>query len=404
MILNAFLLALREIRRNRTRTLLTALGIIIGVSAVVSLVTLGGAAKEAVRGQISSLGSNLLIIRPGNGVGPRVSTAGVPLFTAQDVTIIGEQIYGIAGVAPVRSTSFNTIYRQHARRTAVTGTTDNYFAINNWQLAQGRLFDAADLRTGAAVCVLGDTVRRELFGDADPLGAKIRIGKTPCTVIGLLASKGQAGLGDQDDTIVVPMTTLQRRLVGQQSINDISQIAVSLREGSDPQATSADITRLLRERRNLQPNQENDFSVFDTRQIADTLGSSIAIMTALLSAVAAISLIVGGIGIMNIMLVAVTERTREIGIRLSIGATAQEVLLQFLVEAVTLSCVGGLIGLVLAFGATYGLAALTHLSFVFDPQINLIAFGFSAAIGVIFGFAPARRAARLDPVDALRHE
>jgi putative ABC transport system permease protein len=254
------------------------------------------------------------------------------------------------------------------------------------------------------VCVIGDTLRRELFEGANPIGAKIRLGKATCEVIGLLKSKGQAGMGDQDDTIIVPLSTLQRRLVGKASSHDITQIVISGRDGMDGDAVIADITLLMRQRRNLQGNQDSNFSVFDTRQIAEALGSTTQLMTTLLAAVAGVSLLVGGIGIMNIMLVSVTERTREIGIRLAIGALGGEVLLQFLVEAVTLSCVGGLLGILLALGLCVGLARLIHVPFNFNLQINVIAFLFSAAVGIVFGYAPARRAARLNPIDALRHE
>jgi putative ABC transport system permease protein len=254
------------------------------------------------------------------------------------------------------------------------------------------------------VCVIGNTVRTELFGAEDPLGAKIRIGRAACTVIGLLKAKGSAGMGDQDDTIIVPLSTLQRRLVGKTSSHDISMVAISAQDGLDSAVVIADITSLMRQRRNLHSNQDNNFSVFDTRQIAEALGSTTQLMTMLLAAVAGVSLLVGGIGIMNIMLVSVTERTREIGIRLAIGATAREVLLQFLVEAVTLSCVGGLVGILLAFAICAVLAPVIQVPFNFNLQINVIAFFFSAAVGVIFGYTPARRAARLNPIDALRHE
>ena len=220
----------------------------------------------------------------------------------------------------------------------------------------------------------------------------------------MLKGKGQAGMGDQDDTIIVPLSTLQRRLVGKASAHDITQIVISGRDGMNGDAVIADISLLMRQRRNLHANEENNFSVFDTRQIAEALGSTTQLMTTLLTAVAAVSLLVGGIGIMNIMLVSVTERTREIGIRLAIGATSREVLLQFLIEAVTLSCIGGLLGIVLALALCVGLASLIHVPFNFNLQINLIAFLFSAAVGILFGYAPARRAARLNPIDALRHE
>jgi len=422
MLRNAFYIALREIRRNLMRAFLTVLGVIIGVAAVITMVTLGQGTTQAVKNQISSLGSNLLMIRPGMGFGSRSSSAGIPNFIASDVEALQNQIYGIAAIAPVSSRNLSTIYRQNARSTGIIGTTPAYFGINNWKLADGRLFDESDNRSGAAVCVIGDTVKTELFGSEDPVGKLIRIGKTASAtssgteaeeaapysssfqVIGVLAAKGQSGMGNQDDTIIVPIAALQRRLTGRTSTRDISQITLSAREGADSDRLIDDISSLMRARRNLDRNEDNDFSVFDTRQIADTLSSSTRMMTMLLTAVAGVSLLVGGIGIMNIMLVSVTERTREIGIRLAIGARAREVLLQFLVEAITLSCVGGIVGIALAFGLCAFLSQLIQVPFLFDMKINLIAFFFSAAIGIVFGFAPARRAASLDPIDALRHE
>ena len=404
MIWNALSIAVREIGRNLTRAFLTVLGIFIGVAAIITMVTLGQGATLAVKAQISSLGNNLLTLRPGAGFGFRSATSGVPNFTEKDAEIVGEQIAGIAAIAPVRTASLSTIYLNNARSTAVTGTTPVYFQINKWNLAEGRFFTDADLRSGAAVCVIGNTVRQELFGSENPIGAKIRIGKASCEVIGLLVAKGQAGMGDQDDTIILPLSALQRRLIGKTSAHDISQISISAQDGVDSNALITEITSIMRQRRNLQRNQDNNFNIFDTRQIAETLGSTTQLMTMLLAAVAGVSLLVGGIGIMNIMLVSVTERTREIGIRLAIGATASEVLLQFLIEAVTLSCVGGLLGILLAFGLCAGLAQIIKVPFNFNLQINIIAFLFSAAVGVLFGYTPARRAARLNPIDALRHE
>jgi putative ABC transport system permease protein len=404
MIWNAFAIAVREISRNLTRAFLTVLGIFIGVAAIITMVTLGQGATLAVKAQIASLGSNLLTVRPGAGFGSRASSAGVPHFTEQDAVILGEQIASIASIAPVRTAALSTIYRHNARSSGVTGTTPAYFQINKWNLADGRFFTEADLRSGSAVCVIGNTVCTELFGTENPIGSKIRIGRASCEVIGLLATKGQAGMGDQDDTIVLPLSALQRRLIGKTSAHDINQISISAQEGTDSLVLIAEITQLLRQRRNLRSNQDNNFNIFDTRQIAETLGSTTQLMTMLLAAVAGVSLLVGGIGIMNIMLVSVTERTREIGIRLAIGATAREVLLQFLVEAVTLSCIGGVVGILLALALCLGLAQVIKVPFNFNLQINLIAFLFSAAVGVLFGYTPARRAARLNPIDALRHE
>ncbi|MGC4013968.1 MAG: ABC transporter permease [Luteolibacter sp.] len=405
MIWNAFIIALREIRRNPTRAFLTVLGVIIGVAAVITMVTLGRGATEAVKSQISGLGSNLLVLRPGQGFGPRSSSAGVPLFSEDDVTQVRAQIPGIQWIAPVGQKNVSTVHLQAARNTNITGTTTEYFEIGKWNLVSGRFFNEQEQKSGAAVCVIGQTVRSAIFGNADPIGQKLRLQNASVEVIGLLSPKGQTGFGqDQDDTVIMPLSTLRLRITGRTSKQNIDQIMVSGEDGSDSEALVEDISSLMRVRRGLQRNEENNFSVVDTRQIADAVSSSTKVMTTLLGAVAGVSLLVGGIGIMNIMLVSVTERTREIGIRLAIGARAREVLLQFLVEAITLSSVGGLVGIALAAGLCTLLAKVTQIPFIFDTTINIVAFVFSAAIGVLFGFMPARRAASLDPIDALRHE
>lgn len=385
------------------RAFLTVLGVVIGVAAVITMVTLGRGATEMVKSQISNLGSNLMVLRPGSGYsrGPQ----GSPLFSKADVRAIQDQIYGVKSAAPLSNTNVSVIYHQNARATDIQGTTPEYFPIANWKIDQGRFFDAADVSKQAAVCVLGETVRKELFGREEAVGKKIRIGSISVTVIGVLAVKGQGGFGDDlDDHIIIPISTLQRRISGKLSNQNINQVLISGQDDYPSASVVSDVTSLMRERRRLTANLQNNFSVIDTRQIADVLSSSTQVMTSLLGAVAGVSLLVGGIGIMNIMLVSVTERTREIGIRLAIGARAREVLLQFLVEAVTLSCVGGITGILLAYGLCFSLAQVVGAPFMFDPKINMVAFIFSAGIGVIFGFTPARRAAALDPIDALRHE
>jgi len=405
MLWNAFVIALREIRRNLMRAFLTVLGVVIGVAAVITMITLGNGATASIKEQISGLGSNVLTLRPGAGFGPGRSSAGVPNFSEEDAEAIISQVPGIKDVAPVASTNTSAIYLNEARSGQVVGTTTNYFDISYWELSDGRFFTEEDYTSGAAVGVIGATTRSELFGTADPIGANIRVGKTSIQVVGVLKAKGQSGFGsDPDDTIVVPLTTLQRRLVGRTSNQNIGQIMISVLDDWSTTTVTADIGSLMRERRNLDRNEDDNFSVRDTQQIAETLSSSTKVMTTLLAAVAGVSMLVGGIGIMNIMLVSVTERTREIGIRLAIGARAREVLLQFLVEAITISCVGGLTGIILAFGLCVGLARMTSIPFVFDPNINSLSFIFSATIGVLFGFMPARRASKLDPIEALRHE
>ncbi|MGD8873818.1 MAG: ABC transporter permease [Gammaproteobacteria bacterium] len=401
MLWNALLLALREIRRNLMRSALTMLGIVIGVASVIIMVNLGNAATAQVGEQIASLGSNLLMVRTGQRLGFGQRSEAEP-FDIDDAEAIKREVGGIAAVAPGASQPMTAIYGNRNWSTTVTGSDNNYFPVGNWSLARGREFSASELRTGAAVCILGDGVRKELFGSQDPLGEKLRLNKLSCQVIGLLQAKGQsAGGRDQDDLVVIPLRTFWRRVAGNQ---DVQMIYVSAREGAATSKVQRDIELLMRERRRIAANEDDDFNVRDMKEIAEALTGTTRVLTTLLGAVAAVSLLVGGIGIMNIMLVSVTERTREIGIRLAIGALEREVLLQFLVEAVVLSSFGGLLGILLAVGATYGLAALMGMPPVLDAGIMLLAFLFSAAVGVIFGYFPARKAARQDPIEALRYE
>jgi putative ABC transport system permease protein len=402
MLWNALLLSIREIRRNLMRSFLTTLGIVIGVAAVITMVTLGNGATRAVKDQISSLGSNLLIVRPGQRLGPGRDSAGAPNFKVEDADAIRAQIGGLNAVAPVVNKSVTVIAQANNWSTSITGSSADYFASNNWRLAGGRIFNESEERAGKAVCVIGNTVRKELFGAQNPVGGEIRIKQFACEVIGLLAAKGQSSMGsDQDDTIVMPLRTVQRRLTGNQ---DVRTLMVSVKEGVSTDKVQRQIEQLMRERRRIGDNEDDNFNVMDTKQIAEALSGATKVMTTLLGAVAAVSLLVGGIGIMNIMLVSVTERTREIGIRLAIGALEREVLSQFLIEAVVLSSLGGLIGVILATLASVGLSSLMHIPYLFNPGINLLSFAFSAAIGVLFGYFPARRAASLDPIEALRHE
>ncbi|MFO1340512.1 MAG: ABC transporter permease [Burkholderiaceae bacterium] len=400
---NTFFLAFRAIRRNLLRSFLTVLGIVIGVAAVITMVTLGNGATQAVRDQISSLGSNLLMVRPGQRLGPGMGGAGAPSFKESDVEAIASQIGGLKAVAPEVRAGVTVIANGKNWATTVTGSTNEYFTTSNWTIASGRGFSDDELASGAAVCLIGATVKRELFGaSADPLGEQVRIKTFSCEVIGTLGAKGQAAMGqDQDDTVIVPLRTAQRRVTGSTRVNTL---LVSMRDGAEPERITAALTSLLRERRKIAEGADDNFNVLDTAQIAQTLSGTTRLMTSLLGAVAAVSLLVGGIGIMNIMLVSVTERTREIGVRLAIGALEREVLMQFLIEAVVLSSAGGLVGIVLATLASVGLAGVMQVPYLFNPGINLLAFAFSAAIGVVFGYFPARRAAQLDPIEALRHE
>ena len=402
MLLNTLLLALRSIRRNLMRSFLTILGIVIGVSAVITMVTLGNGATLAVQNQISGLGTNLLQVRPGQRMGPGSGGATAPAFKETDADAIASQIGGILAVAPEARTGSTLVAGGRNWSSSVIGSTNAWLETGNWTLADGRAFSDDELRAGAAVCLIGETVRRELFGSRAAVGEQLRVKQISCEVVGLLASKGQGAFGnDQDDVVLMPIKTLQRRITGNTRVNTL---LVSMAQGSDADRVKSSMTQLLRERRKLAPTDEDNFNVLDTKQLAETLSGTTKVLTMLLGAVAAVSLLVGGIGIMNIMLVSVTERTREIGLRLAIGALEREVLLQFLIEAVVLASLGGVIGIVLATGASIGLSALMDVPYIFNPGVNLLSFVFSAGIGVLFGYFPARRAARMDPIEALRHE
>jgi len=401
MFWNTLLLALRELRRNVMRSILTILGIVIGVAAVITMVTIGGGATLQVRQQIASMGSNLLMVTPGKRLGPGQSTANVP-FKQADVEAIAKEVGSIKAAAPVASQSVKAIFGNQNWSTQVTGTDNSYITVTNRSIKSGRQFTEGEARSGAAVCIVGETVIKKLFGGQDAIGEKIRLEKISCEIIGILQGKGQSTMGtDQDDMVMIPITAFQRRIAGNQ---DVSMIQISVQDGAATDKVQKDIEQLLRVRRHLSSSDDDNFNVMDMKEIAKMLTGTTQMMTALLSAVAAVSLLVGGIGIMNIMLVSVTERTREIGIRLAIGAFEREVLMQFLVEAVVLSSFGGLIGITLALTASLLLVGVMGVPFVFNGGIVIIAFLFSAAVGVIFGYFPALKAARLDPIEALRHE
>ncbi len=401
MLLNTLLLALRSIRRNLLRSFLTILGIVIGVSAVITMVTLGNGATLAVQNQISSLGTNLLQVRPGQRMGPGGGGGAAP-FKEADGDAIASQIGGIIAVAPEARAASKLVANGRNWASSVIGSNNAWLITGNWKLSDGRQFSDDELRAGAAVCLIGQTVQREHFTSHRAAGQQSRVKQISCEDEGELASTGQGAFGnDQDDMVLLPIKTLQRRITGN---TRVQTLLVSMADGSDPDRVKASLTQLLRERRKLAQDDEDNFNVLDTKQLADTLSGTTKVMTMLLGAVAAVSLLVGGIGIMNIMLVSVTERTREIGLRLAIGALEREVLLQFLIESVVLSALGGLIGILIATGASYALSSSMDVPYAFDMQINALSFFFSAGIGVVFGYFPAQRAARMDPIEALRHE
>jgi putative ABC transport system permease protein len=396
-----FAMALREIGRNLMRSVLTTLGIVIGVASVIAMVTLGQSATARVRSDIAGLGENLLMVQPGADRRGAIGITAAP-FKLDDVRAIEKELPDVAGLAPIATKGTLAVFGNANYSTIIYGSTNAYFSVRSLKMLRGREFSEQEQAGGTPACVLGETVRRELFGAQEALDETIRVGSLPCRVVGILDSKGKNTFGqDQDDFLVMPLAAVQRRLAGN---SDVSMVFISGASDREVARTKSRLEGLLRERRRILPGQKDDFTVQDTKEIAKTIGSVTGVLTALLGAVAAVSLLVGGIGIMNIMLVSVTERTREIGIRLAIGALGSEVLSQFLVEAVLLCVFGGIIGVGIGLAGSYAAAHYLMMPFVVQPLVVLGAFVFSAVIGIGFGYFPARKAARMNPIEALRHE
>jgi putative ABC transport system permease protein len=400
-------IALRALMVNKMRSALTMLGIIIGVGAVITMVAVGSGAKQRIAEQIASMGSNLLIVLSGSSTsgGLRFGSGTVPTLTVDDAKAISNEIPAVKYVAPSLGGVAQVVFGNQNWSTIVNGTTPEVLEIRDWRLSSGRSFTQQDVDGATKVCLLGQTVVDNLFGGIDPIGQVVRIKKVPFTVLGVLASKGQSTWGqDQDDTIFIPLTTAQKRLFGMQFPGMVRVIAVQAREPESMKDVENQITDLLRQRHRIQPKQENDFSVRNLTEIMSTAEQSANVMSYLLGAIASISLIVGGIGIMNIMLVSVTERTREIGIRIAVGAKGRDILLQFLIESLVLSLIGGMMGIGIGIAGTLVLASFTQWPVLFSINAIFLAFLFSGSVGVFFGFYPARKASLLNPIEALRYE
>ena len=396
-------IASSSILKNKMRTLLTMLGIVIGVGAVIVMVAIGNGAQQQIKSQIGGLGTNLIIVMPGSTTpgGVNQGAGSFNKLTVEDADKLKQQGTLFQQVSPVVATKTQVIAGGSNWRTTINGVSIDYPAIRNWTAGSGDFFTDADVKTARKVAVLGATVVKNLFPDSDPIGAQIQIGKVPFTVVGVMAAKGQnAGGMDQDDAVLVPYTTAQTRLSNN---TRIGQILVSTDNADDVPAAQNEVASIMRDAHRLN-GADDDFTVRNQTEIADAMSSTTRVMSALLAAIASISLLVGGIGIMNIMLVSVTERTREIGIRMAIGARGSDVLTQFLVESVVMSILGGLVGLIVGFGGAALLGHFTGWATSTPPSAVAIAVGFSAAVGMFFGYYPARKAAGLNPIQALRYE
>ena len=402
-------IAVRALRVNKLRSALTMLGIVIGVGAVITMVAVGAGAQARVAEQIQSLGSNMIVVLSGSA-----STGGVRLGSGSQLTITEDDAWAIQReiplidyAAPAVRGGAQIVYGNLNWGTAILGVTPEYFAARDWPVVSGRALTQEEVDGATKTALLGQTVVLNLFGDSDPLGQVIRIKNVPFTVVGILDRKGQTTWGqDQDDIVMIPLSTAKKKVLGQSQANarSVGSISVKVREASMMKAAEEELRALLRQRHRLQAYQDDDFWIRNLAEVLESQEASSRVLTILLAAIASVSLLVGGIGIMNIMLVSVTERTREIGLRMAVGARGKDILTQFLVEAVTLSLIGGMIGVGFGLVATYGIAHFAEWRTLIDPRAILVAFGFAAAVGIFFGFYPARKAASLDPIEALRYE
>jgi len=406
---DSILAALGAIRVNVLRSVLTALGIIIGVAAVIVMISVGAGAQKQVDDVIKRLGSNLVIVVPGTTTsgGARGARGSRPTITEDDAIAIQNEIPTVQVTAPSVRGSGQVIFGSKNWSTVIRGVTPEYGIAREWEIAHGRWFSDEEVRASAKVALIGETVSENLFGDENPVGQIIRIKRVPFTVLGTLVGKGETPMGnDMDDAVFVPLTTAKKRILGGRRLSGrlVGVVFVKSHNAEEVDDTIREMTNLLRQRHKIRPGQPDDFYVRNLSSILEARASSSRVMTLLLAAVASVSLLVGGIGIMNIMLVSVTERTREIGLRMAVGAKGRDILLQFLIEAVTLSLIGGLIGIALGLGGSFSIATIGGWPAIIQPISVLLAFGFAAAVGVFFGFYPARKAARLDPIEALRYE